>query len=168
MAFFFSALPTDARGSLWSVHPKRKLPRTPGFLPPFRYQASKDDRPEEPKSRRDLGNVVYPGVCAGAKVCRGRVADAAAALWWGFRVESELCVGSRPYCQVIEDPNINDTHRILPIFGHECSLERSRGLMPPRGHREVREVGAVGRQWRGWLAAWGPAEATLEAGLWAW
>lgn len=135
------------------MRPKRKLPRTPGFLPPFRYQVSKDDRPEESKSRSDLGNVVCPGVCAGAKVCRGRVADAAAPLWWGLRVGSELFVGSRPNCQVIEDPSINDIHRILPIFGHECSLERSRGLMPPRGDREVREAAAVGLQGRGWLAA---------------
>lgn len=66
---------------------------------------------------------------------------------------SELFVGSRPNCQVIEDPSINDIHRILLIFGHECSLERSRGLMPPRGDREVREAAAVGLQGRGWLAA---------------
>lgn len=62
-----------------------------------------------------------------------RVAYAPAPTGWRLRMGSEVFVGGRPNCQVLEDLSVNRTHRILSIFGHKCDLKQSRELRPHRG-----------------------------------
>lgn len=65
---------------------------------------------------------------------------------------SEVFVGGRPNCQVLENRSVYRAHRILSIFGHKCDLKRSRELRPHKGIERCEKLALANDAAGTWLA----------------